>query len=100
MKVNAFMCNVCGELALKEDVTGIKNIEDLFSKLNSYPVVKNPSNSDIHYCHSCYSKHVIEQLDKLNRRKIGEDEYKKQRDILHFGLRQSAVNLFLAKKYF
>lgn len=98
MKVQAFICDHCGAVITDaEQVYGVRNFEDMFDKMKSYPTIA-AAKADIHYCHTCVTKNVIDRVDFLcNRKREGEQAYTNTFNELSLALRQSTVTRWRTK---
>lgn len=75
MKAEAYVCDYCNELKFSAEVVGVKPIEDLFNKLDGYPIDPHPDRQSIHLCTSCYNKHAVGIAERETNRKKDEKAY-------------------------
>jgi hypothetical protein len=76
MKTEAYVCDFCQELRYSAEVTGIMAQEDLFSKLDGYPIIPHADRALIHLCNTCYNLHVVAAAERTANRKQNEEGYK------------------------
>lgn len=98
MKVEAYRCDNCGQIREYEEMTGIMPIEDIFTRILSFPVCKCEK-TNVHFCNSCYSKVVLQQARLIDRKK-NETEYREKIIELGFLLRSNCVRNVASRKKF
>lgn len=97
MKTEAYICDNCGQLRPAEECAGIKPIEDMFERLNSFPIIADPAKAEIHQCTTCYNQKVIYVADREHDRKKDEQGYISKLNEMGYLLRSKCVENFKRK---
>lgn len=97
-KVEAYVCDYCNELRLSAECVGINPTEDLFNKLESYPVIPHPDRADIHLCTTCYNRYCASIAEREVNRKQDEHGYSIKLKELHFSIKSQCVVNFNKKQ--
>lgn len=91
MKVDAYRCNYCGHIKDSDEITGINPTEDMFNKLDSYPITTKLHTTNIHFCIECYKDKVVKAAEIAIDRKRFEEQYKMKIKELGYGFRYQTV---------
>lgn len=97
-KVEAYRCDVCGEIRDSEQMYGVETRLDLFSDKEEFRTVIDPSKADIHYCGTCYETKVSRPAYMETNRRKDEPGYQLKLKELSTILKQIAVRNFRTKK--
>lgn len=97
--VKSFGCDCCGIIQDEAVMTGIQNHEDLFDKTKSYPIIMEPRNTLIHFCHNCYNDRVLMPSRMVDRKK-DEAGYKAKLKEMTLILRQLCFRNWREKKFY
>lgn len=87
MKTLAYRCDICNKLCEEYQIKGVLNQPDLFSFLDSFPLV-NAEKTNFHYCNNCYHERV-ENPVTLDKGRNNEDQLRAN---LHYILRKNTVS--------
>lgn len=96
-KVNAYRCNYCGQIKEEKSITGILPTEDLFDKLNGYPITNKLDKTEVHFCTDCYNAAVLRVAAVAIDRKRFEDLYKEKLKELSYSFKYQTVYNFRNK---
>lgn len=96
-RIQAYICDHCG--AITNDCVGVLPIADLYEKLDSYPIVYDPTKADVHICVTCYRVNVTDRAEKEVRRAENERGYLLKIRELSFIVREKSISNWKAKKY-
>lgn len=71
MKVEAYLCDQCDTIKVRDEVSGLLDNEALFDKIeHSYKVLENhPEKAEVHFCMECYRVNVLNIAARINRSK-------------------------------
>lgn len=95
-KVEAYLCDSCGEIRGYEAVIGFSPERDLFDQRESFKEIDNPAKASYHYCTDCFhSKVYVPAINTTDRAK-DEGAYRSKVKELLFVLKNQA--LMKAKK--
>lgn len=93
MKTEAYVCDFCQELRYSAEVVGVSAQEDLFSKLESYPVIPHSDRALIHLCTTCYNLYVVAAAEREVNRRANERAYElKLKELLYLIKAQCVAN--------
>ena len=99
MKVDAYLCDHCGKLFKSDEVVGVSTVEDMFDRLSSYPVVYNPTKTEVHVAVACWKDAVARPAANMVDRRKDERGYELKMKELAYGLKaQSVKNHFDRKR--
>lgn len=110
MKVDAYRCDNCGEIKIEKYIVCIIPTEDLFSRIDSYPIAKRLNESNVHFClDKCFRDvqhkagyEAARFYDEDGKAKVlrhrDEALYKQKLKELTYGLKQTCINNVRAGK--
>lgn len=100
-KVEAYICDCCGKLFEEAAMVGVSRQDDAFDKLASFPTVPNPAKAFLHYSVDCYREQVlIPSANLVDRKRDGDEAYKRKVRELAYMLRHKAVFNYNEKQRF
>lgn len=89
-KVEAYICDHCGNIFQSDEVWGISPVEDLFDMLAGYPSVKNPAKAACHCCIGCFRMYAIQPAENECNRRYNEEGYQNKLRELYFNVRKTS----------
>jgi hypothetical protein len=100
MQVEAYRCDFCGVIKEEKYISGITPVEDLFDKLESYPLQMNQRKTNVHFCNDCYRNNVLIATEKQINRKKDESLYKQKIKELALAFKRQCVLNVRTKRIF
>jgi hypothetical protein len=97
MKTEAYVCDFCNHLKFSAEVVGIVAQEDLFNKMDSFPVVPHSERAHIHLCTTCYNTYVVWPAEREVNRKQDEQGYALKLKELSYLVRSQCVTNYNKK---
>lgn len=94
MKVEAFVCDCCGELKYYAEAVGVSLQPDMFDVMNGYKIINNPNKADVHMCTKCYNEKALYPAQREVNRKKDEQAYILKLKEMSYAVRATCVNNF------
>lgn len=92
MKVEAYMCDHCGELKHSAEVVAISEQPDMFDTMSSYPISGiHLDRYNIHLCTECYNNYAAIPAAREVNRARNEEGYKLKLKELAYMVRSQCV---------
>lgn len=97
-RVEAYRCDMCGEIKESEAIVGILPMRDMFDSLKDFPTTLSPERTTVHHCTECTTVHVINKAEELSPRRRNEREYQLRFNELYSIFKGRCVENAMAKK--
>jgi predicted RNA-binding Zn-ribbon protein involved in translation (DUF1610 family) len=99
MKVEAYRCDRCGFIKQDDAIQGIIPSEDIFEKLESFPICPNPAKTSVHVCTECYDKEVVQKARVINKKTNAKEHELKLKELAYNLKHTCVMNVYNKKKF-
>lgn len=97
MKTEAYICDLCNELKLPDEVVGVSQQQDMFNKMEGFAIVPRPDREQIHLCTRCYEMKVTSVAEREHNRRYDERGYEMKVKEMSYLVRSQCVSNYTKK---